>query len=205
LDRVIAYVDGFNLYFGLREKGWRKYYWLNVKLLCENILAGTNRHLVYTKYFTSRIKNNPEKEKRQSTFLDALGTVPDLTIFYGRYKITTRVCQNCLKTNEVPTEKMTDVRIASQMISDAVKNNYDSALLITGDGDLVPAIEVVKEIAPTKKIIIASPPRRPNSDLYNAAGNRLNIFEATIKNSLFPNEVRMPNGFILKCPDYWKT
>jgi uncharacterized LabA/DUF88 family protein len=204
LERVIAYVDGFNLYFGLKEKGWRRYYWLNIKQLCQNILAGTNRQLVLTKYFTSRIKNNPDKEKRQSTFLDALSTVPDLQIFYGRYKISTRQCQYCWKTNEVPVEKMTDVRIASQMIADAVKNSFDSALLITGDGDLVPAIEVVKEITPAKNIIIASPPMRSNSDLYNAAGNRLHIFESTIKSSLLPDEVTMPNGFILKCPNYWK-
>ena len=26
MSRVITYVDGFNLYFGLRDKGWRKYY-----------------------------------------------------------------------------------------------------------------------------------------------------------------------------------
>jgi hypothetical protein len=30
MGRVIAYVDGFNLYFGLRSKGWRKYYWLDL-------------------------------------------------------------------------------------------------------------------------------------------------------------------------------
>lgn len=25
--RVIAYIDGFNLYFGLKSKGWKRYYW----------------------------------------------------------------------------------------------------------------------------------------------------------------------------------
>lgn len=25
---AICYIDGFNLYHGLRSKGWRKYYWL---------------------------------------------------------------------------------------------------------------------------------------------------------------------------------
>ena len=30
-ERVIVYIDGFNLYFGLRSKGWKKYYWLNLK------------------------------------------------------------------------------------------------------------------------------------------------------------------------------
>jgi len=36
MDRVIAYVDGFNLYFGLKSKGWRRYYWLNPRALALN-------------------------------------------------------------------------------------------------------------------------------------------------------------------------
>jgi hypothetical protein len=33
VERVITYVDGFNLYFGMRSRGWRRYYWLDVKRL----------------------------------------------------------------------------------------------------------------------------------------------------------------------------
>ena len=29
--RVAVYVDGFNLYYGLRSKGWRRYYWLDLR------------------------------------------------------------------------------------------------------------------------------------------------------------------------------
>jgi hypothetical protein len=203
LQRVIAYVDGFNLYFGLKDKGWKRYYWLNVKLLCQNLLENP-QELMLTKYFTSRVKNAPEKEKRQSTFLDALGTIPDIEIFYGRYKLTTRLCPYCKMTDEVPVEKMTDIRIATQLILDAVKNKYDTALLITGDGDLVPAIEAVKSITPEKKIIIASPPLRYNANLHAVAGNHMNIFENVIKKSLLPDQITLPDGYILRCPDYWK-
>lgn len=27
MNRVISDIDGFNLYFGLKEKSWRRYYW----------------------------------------------------------------------------------------------------------------------------------------------------------------------------------
>jgi hypothetical protein len=33
MERVIAYVDGFNLYFGLKSKGWQRYFWLNIPAL----------------------------------------------------------------------------------------------------------------------------------------------------------------------------
>jgi hypothetical protein len=37
-QRVIAYIDGFNLYFGLRESGLRRCYWLNLPALAESLL-----------------------------------------------------------------------------------------------------------------------------------------------------------------------
>lgn len=61
-ERVIGYIDGFNLYFGLRDKGWRCYYWLDVKLLCQNLLKSP-QHLLTVKYFTSRIKFPADKKR----------------------------------------------------------------------------------------------------------------------------------------------
>ena len=88
MKKVIAYVDGFNLYFGLKEKGWRRFYWLNIQLLVKNLLK-VNQQLVTTKYFTARVIASPDKEKRQSTFIEALETAAshnwwkfDLTISY---------------------------------------------------------------------------------------------------------------------------
>ena len=31
--RVAVYVDGFNLYYGLKSKGWRRFYWLDIRAL----------------------------------------------------------------------------------------------------------------------------------------------------------------------------
>ncbi len=67
MQRVIAYIDGFNLYFGIRSKGWSRYYWLNPRLLIENLLK-PGQQLVLTKYFTARVSHSPDKHKRQTTF-----------------------------------------------------------------------------------------------------------------------------------------
>lgn len=82
-ERVIVYVDGFNLYFGLRDKGWRKYYWLDIAKLARSLLT-PNQILVRTNYFTSKITHPAGKRKRQQAFLSALETLPDLDIFFGR-------------------------------------------------------------------------------------------------------------------------
>ena len=36
-ERVIVYIDGFNLYFGMREAGFDHCRWLNLKKLIENL------------------------------------------------------------------------------------------------------------------------------------------------------------------------
>lgn len=38
IERVIVYIDGFNLYFGMREAGFDQCRWLNVLKLAENLL-----------------------------------------------------------------------------------------------------------------------------------------------------------------------
>lgn len=36
--RVITYIDGFNLYFGLKSKGWKRYYWIVLVRLANAIV-----------------------------------------------------------------------------------------------------------------------------------------------------------------------
>ncbi len=155
--KVISYIDGFNLYFGLRSQGWRKYMWLDVVKLSASLLL-PNCTLVHTKYFTSRVRGNVGKQERQSAFLDALMTLKDMTIHWGRYQPDFKKCQKCGAISPHPQEKKTDVNIATQMICDAYSEAYDTALLISGDSDLVPAIDAVRKLSPKKRIVIAFPP-----------------------------------------------
>ena len=43
-------------------------------------------------------------------------------------------------------EKLTDVALAVYMVSMAYENRYDVAVVISGDADLVPAMEIVSKI-----------------------------------------------------------
>ncbi|MDI6768163.1 MAG: hypothetical protein QMD04_00635 [Anaerolineales bacterium] len=67
MERVIAYIDGYNLYYGLRHKQWKWFYWLNVQLLAQHLMK-PGQELVGTKYFTT-IVNYPEgRHRRQAVF-----------------------------------------------------------------------------------------------------------------------------------------
>ena len=203
MNRVIAYIDGFNLYFGLREKGWRRFYWLNVQLLVQNLLK-FNQELVMTKYFTSRIIGSPDKEKRQSTFIEALETLPNLEIFYGKYQLNPRECLHCGFKNQVPNEKMTDVNIAVEMLSDAVKGKFDTALLLSADSDLVPLIRAIKNTFTQKRIVVAFPPARWSVELQSVAHAFFTIGRVNLTRSLFPDKVKKADGFILQRPLTWR-
>ena len=80
-ERVIVYIDGFNLYFGMREAGLDNCRWLNLEKMVSKLLQ-PNQTLKEIKYFTSRVSNNPDKQKRQSTYIDALEST-NTKIFYG--------------------------------------------------------------------------------------------------------------------------
>ncbi|CAN5791830.1 hypothetical protein BH23ACT11_BH23ACT11_16460 [soil metagenome] len=62
-ERVVAYIDGFNLYFGLKDRGWKRFYWLDVALLAENLLKG-NQQLEEVRYFSARISGPRKKQER---------------------------------------------------------------------------------------------------------------------------------------------
>ena len=147
LQRVAAYVDGFNLYYGLKSKGWRRYYWLNVHQLMLNLLKPDQR-IVFTKYFTSRVSStpkNPDKQKRQSEFIEALSTVPEVQVFYGQYQLRPQTCSRCGFVGLVPNEKMTDVNIAAEMLTDAFQDKFDTALLVSADSDLSAPVSRIRE------------------------------------------------------------
>lgn len=108
--RVAVYVDGFNLYFGLRSKYDRKYLWLDLQALAVSLLR-RGQTLEEVRYFTARVRNDPGGQQRQSDYLDALGThSPLVTIQNGRFQEKDRRCRGCGTTWTVFEEKETDVR-----------------------------------------------------------------------------------------------
>jgi uncharacterized LabA/DUF88 family protein len=143
-ERTIVFIDGFNLYFGMKQAGYDKLKWVDLHLLATNLLKN-NQQLVEVKYFTSRVSNNPEKQKRQSTYIEAL-EAKEVKIIYGNYQKGKIECKRCGNTWENYNEKMTDVNIASHMLIDAFQDRFDMALLISGDSDLVPPIKFIHSL-----------------------------------------------------------
>ncbi len=203
MQRVAAYVDGFNLYFGLKSHGWKRYYWLNVQRLAMHLLK-PYQQLVFVKYFTARVSDPPDKRKRQETYIEALETLSELAIYYGKYQLNPRQCRNCGFTDQVPNEKMTDVNISVELLSDAFQNKFDTALLVSADSDLTAPVVAIQHLFPSKQIVIAFPPKRASKELMTVASHWFVIGRRQIAKSVFPPEVRKIDGFTLKRPEAWR-
>jgi uncharacterized LabA/DUF88 family protein len=203
MSRLIAFIDGFNLYFGLRSKGWRRFYWLNLQKLAQNLLL-PSQTLVETKYFTAKVKSPPDKRKRQTTYLEALGTLANFHIFYGHYLEDQIKCWNCGHTFTTYHEKMTDANIATELLTDAFQNRFDTALIISADGDLVGPVTKVKQLFPGKRIVVVFPPERHSIQLKKIADACLHVSRAVLAKSTFPERVKKADGFVLRRPKSWR-
>lgn len=171
--------------------------------MAQNLLK-PDQELVFTKYFTSRVSYPPEKERRQSTFIEALETLNDLRIYYGHYQANLQRCRKCGNRVLVPNEKMTDVNIAVEMLGDAFQDLFDVALLISADSDLTAPVLSIKNLFPHKRVIVAFPPQRHSAQLQRLAHGFLQIGRANLAKSVFPDQVQKAGGFILRRPKEWQ-
>lgn len=206
MSRVVAYVDGFNLYFGLRSKGWKKYYWLDLCALA-TLLLRPGQTLEGVHYFTSRIRANGRNVadmQRQTAYLEALETRPKLQSHFGHYLEKPKQCHQCGAQWMNYEEKMTDVNIAIQLLADAYDDRFDTALLISADSDLTTPVSVVRARFPGKKIIVALPPNRRSHQLTQAATGSFIINETAYRHSLLPDQVQRADGFVLQRPAHWR-
>jgi uncharacterized LabA/DUF88 family protein len=201
-EKVVAYIDGFNLYFGIVDAGFDYCKWLNLKLLVENLLK-PNQELIEVKYFTSRVSNNPDKQKRQSLYIDALESI-GIKIIYGNYQDGNVKCLRCGHIWKSAKEKMTDVNIATAIIIDAYNDTYDIAMLISGDTDLIPPIREVHSIFKNKRVVIAFPPKRHNKVLAIAAKGSFIIGRKKLVESQLDEEIISLTGYKIIKPKNWK-
>ncbi|MFA6470465.1 MAG: NYN domain-containing protein [Candidatus Latescibacterota bacterium] len=175
--RVIAYIDGFNLYFGA-VKGHNEYKWLDLFKFCKLLMSGDD--LLEVKYFTAKVNGNgdPSRPYRQKLFWDALKAInPNVKIIEGKFRIdkksyylaehqyikdpiTKKISAPKPSNNKVyiikPEEKGTDVNLAVHLVNDAYKDLFDIALVISNDSDLTEALKITKYEC-NKEIALANP------------------------------------------------
>ena len=133
--RVSIFIDGSNFYHG-----------------CRNALpAGTSvdfarfarklvaNHQLIRVYFYTAVVRREDGEQRyadQQRFIERLNHLDFFQVKLGRL----------MRRGGTVVEKGVDVNIAVDMLKYAVSNAYDTAILVSGDGDFATAVEAVKDL-----------------------------------------------------------
>ncbi len=190
---VTAYIDGFNLYHGLRDRFRHRYLWLDLVKLVTRLRP--NDSLNGVKYFTAMVRNDPPAQARQLDYLSALSvhSGPLLQIVRGRYQARNVSCRQCGSSWTSYEEKETDVNIAVSLVADAAAGAADVALLISADSDLCPAIRTARAVAPTLGMIAVFPPRRNSFEIRSLVPAAFQLAQVDIRNSLLPTVVIDPS------------
>ena len=132
-ERVAIFVDGSNLYNGMREnlRNTR----VNLAELIQQLLR--DRPLFRTYYYNAPLTEDYDEELRegQARFFDSLRRIPYVTVRFGKLH---------RRPDGAMVEKGIDVAIAVEALSLAYQDAYDTALLVSGDGDYVELVEAIK-------------------------------------------------------------
>ncbi len=201
---VIAYVDGFNLYHGLRDRYGRRYLWLDLEHLVRRMRP--KDRIVAVRYFTALVRDDPASLARQRAYLGALSAHSGaVEIILGRYQQKTVSCRECGNAWTTYEEKETDVNIAVSLVADAAARASDVALIVSADSDLCPAIRTARSSNPSRRMVAAFPPRRSSFEIRTLIPGAFTIAASDLRNSLLPEVVNHEaEGRIYKRPGRWR-
>jgi len=195
------YVDGFNLYFRCLRATPCK--WLDIAKMCRLLLP--NNTINEIKYFTANVTarpGDPGQPLRQQIYLRALETIPNLSIIRGTF-LTNNV--RMLKVGHPPDqdtsyvkvvkteEKGSDVNLATHLLYDACKGDYECAAVVSKDSDLLEPIRIIRqELGLT--IGLLNPSKRVSMALLPHVDFIKEIRRGVLMASQFPDELQDANG-----------
>jgi len=203
MNRVIFFIDGFNLYHALNDSPkLRKYKWLDLSKLA-NCYVTKKETIDKIYWFTALATWSPAKMSRHKIYIKAL-EINNLNIVYGEFRKKDKICRLCNRQYQTYEEKQTDVNIAIHLFQLAIQDKFDKAIIISGDSDLIPAIKAVRNTFPSKSIGIVIPIGRRAESLKQNSDFHMKMKEKHLKSSLFNEVIDLGNNKKLICPPYWK-
>ena len=181
---------------------------------CFNPCKGDIRQI---KYFTAKADDHlgrPGSRTRQATYIKALRAyLPTFKVQYGHhikdktvrgYPTDPAYPPNTLIEIKTSEEKGSDVNLAVNVVSDAYKDQLDTAIIISNDGDLRAAVVEAKGLGKTVIVLIPwRPGRIVSKPLTTTAHDFFLIEEKHLAASQLPNPVPSGTGRGIYKPNRW--
>jgi uncharacterized LabA/DUF88 family protein len=202
--RANVYVDGLNLYYSAL-KG-TPYRWLDLRKLSRFLLPQDRIHRI--RYCTALIRRQHDhtKEARQQAYIRALETIPGLSVHYGSCRTYGKRMLVSLQPESYEHviamgEKGSDVNLASLLLADGFRGDYEVAAVVSNDSDLVLPIRLVRKQL-RLSVGLLKPGERFAVELTKAATFYKPIREGVLAASQLPQQLVDANGTITK-PSTW--
>lgn len=225
--RTRVYIDGYNLYYGCLKHSQHK--WLDLHALAECILPSilfelNGQRVQYAfqqpaiKYFTAPIlrafaKSDDSISCQHNYHMALRGHIGDgLEIIKGYHDAKParayvweegKAARECEKIDVWKLEeKQSDVSLALNAYSDAVRGEVEQVIVVTNDSDFAPAMKMVRRH--TQVIVGLIVPTRQNLATVNrelsrhAHWTRTHILEEELSASQLPAVIRFQNGAVHK-------
>jgi uncharacterized LabA/DUF88 family protein len=190
--RVSCYIDGFNVYHAVDDAnraargalGHLK--WVDLRALMQ-VFTDPNVHTITSvKFFTAYPDWDIPKESRHKEYVKALNHYGTQEIV-GRFKPKDAYCKICRSTYKAREEKESDVNIATHLMHDAHRGEFDQTFLVTNDSDLLGPVRMLRSAFPRMRLKVIAPPfRRHSKELWAAATHRAKIEQSHIERCLMP-------------------
>lgn len=142
-DRVMIFIDGSNFYYGLKATfGTAK---IDFSKFAELLCNG--RPLIRIYYYNTPVdrEENEFNYKEQQRFFGELDRVPYLQKRLGTLVKRRVTCKMCHGAYTRKLQKGVDSLLVTDMLKMAYNDNYDTAILVSGDADFACAVEAVKD------------------------------------------------------------
>jgi uncharacterized LabA/DUF88 family protein len=213
-NKVNFYIDGFNFYHKIKRYQELRgicLKWLNYDSLCRSFLK-PQQQLNKIYFFTATTNHfGSGSSERHETYIKALKS-KSIEIVQGYFKYD--------PVKKRLEEKQTDSNIVAHLIEGAFTNQYDTALILSGDSDIVPAVRIIKRNKEIQdKIVGFIPPpfsgkknaKNPLSVQNTSALNQIcdfqkNLSFETVAKHLFPDKIYDASGkLIVEIPWEYKN
>ena len=143
MKKIAIFIYGNNFYFGLKKiyPNENNLVNFNFERFC-SFLTNKNE-LVSIFYYNAPLDRtkNLEKYQNQQKFFEKIKKIPKFNLILC--KLLKRRIKGTNKYFYVLKED--DIHMAVDLVKGAFKNTYDEAILVSGDGDFVPAVLAAKE------------------------------------------------------------
>jgi len=212
MDRVMFFVDGFNLYHSM-ERAQRAcpgvaLKWLDLPALARAHLyiLGPGATLAGVHYFTAYAEHlaltDPDKLSRHRSYVRAL-TASGVAAHFGHFKPKDIWIEALGRYARIWQEKATDVGIVAELFAQGGRDAFDTAVIVSGDADYAPAVPVFRRLFPAKRVLFAFPFDRKNKELARLAPESFTLSAESYAKHQFPEAVRLPSGKFVVRPKAW--